>query len=140
MQEKLFLALLEASSAHAERSRLMFQKFDLTEGQPKILYILKRGDGFVQKELAVICGIKQSTLTVLLEKLEKKKYIRKEVSHVSGGKRAFRIYLTDEGKQMAENIENIVEELETESFKGLDNKERKMLLKLLGKVSKNLLK
>lgn len=138
MQEKLFLALIETSAAHAQKSRDEFQKLNCTEGQPKILYILRRQDGVVQKQLAEICGIKQSTLTVLLTKMEKADYIRREVCIVSGGKRAYKIYLTDAGRNIADKIEDVVQELEELSFQGMSFDERKQLLTLLGKVAKNL--
>lgn len=138
MHDKIFLALLETSSAHSELSRSEFSKLMLTDGQPKILYILRRQDGYVQKELAEICGIKPSTLTVLLSKMEKINLIKKEKDIVSGGKRAFKIYLTDKGKDIANKVENIVEKMEERSFKGFSPDEKKQLLEMLGKISDNL--
>ena len=64
MREKFFLALLETQKAHWELSRKGFQKLELTDGQPKILYILLRREGCVQKDLAEVCRIRPSTLTV----------------------------------------------------------------------------
>lgn len=49
MREAFFLQLLETSSAHRQKSREGFQKLNLTEGQPKILYILYIKDGHTQK-------------------------------------------------------------------------------------------
>ena len=117
-REKLFWALIKAQSAHAEASRKVFNSLGLTEGQPKILYLLRRNDGYVQKELAEFCGIRQSTLTVLLDKLEERNLIRKEKTYVSGMKRAYRIYLTEEGKEKAEELEVEVEKLEVQSYIG----------------------
>lgn len=137
---KLFLALLAASSAHAEVSRRAFTELGLTEGQPKILYILKREPGPVQKELAALCGIRQSTLTVLLSKLEQQKYIYKEPDSVSGGKKAYRIHLTKEGNAMAEQLEQIVENLEEQGFTGFSIEEREQLLEMLDRVENNMKK
>lgn len=83
--DKIFLALLAASSAHAEASRKAFTAMGLTEGQPKVLYILNRQDGYVQKDLAEFCGIRQSTLTVLLSKMEKQNFIKKNPVMYQGG-------------------------------------------------------
>lgn len=80
VHDKLFLALLGASSAHADASRKAFAELNLTEAQPKILYILRRTDGIVQKELAGICNIRPSTLTVMLSKMENKiTYVKNSV-------------------------------------------------------------
>lgn len=138
LHDKLFLALLGASSAHAEASREAFAALGLTEGQPKILYILKRQDGHVQKELASICGIRQSTLTVLLARMEELNYIRRETCYVSGRKRAYKIYLTDEGRKKAEMLENVVEELEEMSFRGFSMEDRKNILIMLSKIEENM--
>ncbi|MBE5921950.1 MAG: MarR family transcriptional regulator [Lachnospiraceae bacterium] len=136
--EKLFLALLGASSAHAEASRNAFATLGVTEGQPKILYILRRQDGYVQKELAEICGVRQSTLAVLLMKMEEQNFIRREVDYISGGKRAYRIFLTDKGRVQADEIELIVEALEEKSFFGFSQEEKENLLTLLSRAEENI--
>ena len=78
MREPFFLLLLELSQAHANRSREGFQRLNLSDGQPKILYILGAQDGQTQKELAELCRIRPSTLTVMLDKMEKKSYLYRE--------------------------------------------------------------
>ena len=138
MHDKLFLALLDTYAAHAEASRREFQKLDLTEGQPKILYILLKEDGQVQKDLAETCKVKQPTLTVLLQKLESKGFIRKESCTVSGGKYANRIFLTKEGREKAEELEGVVEELETKGLKNFSPDESGQLFSMLAKVAENM--
>ena len=66
MREAFLLKLLETSSAHRQKSREWFQKQELTDGQPKILYILYIKDGHTQKELASMCKVSESTLTAML--------------------------------------------------------------------------
>lgn len=137
-EDKLFLALLGASSAHADASRQMFASLGLTEGQPKILYILNDGDGIVQKDLANMCGVKQSTLTVLLGKMESEGYIYKEICYVSGMKRAYKVLLTEKGKEKANQLEEAVNRLEQKSLKDFSEGEREMIFKLLRKIEKNM--
>lgn len=138
VHEKLFLALLRASSAHAEASRVEFAKLEITEGQPKILFTLRRANGIVQKELAEVCRVRQSTLTVLLTKMEKQGYIYKESCYVSGRKRANKIYLTEKGWEKAEELEGVVEELEERGFAGFSEEEKQTLLELLTRVEENM--
>ena len=92
----------------------------------------------MQKELAEFCGIRQSTLTVLLDKLEERNLIRKEKTYVSGMKRAYRIYLTEEGKEKAEELEVEVEKLEVQSYIGFSEEEKDTILELLARVEKNM--
>lgn len=136
--ELLFLALLRASSAHADASRKEFAKLELTEGQPKVLFTLRRANGIVQKELAEVCKVRQSTLTVLLTKLEKQGYIYKESCYISGKKHAYRIYLTEAGWKKADELERVVENLENQGFLGFSEEERQHLLELLTRVEENM--
>ena len=45
MNEKFFLKLLELSAAHAKRSQAIFERLNLSNAQPKVLYILNETDG-----------------------------------------------------------------------------------------------
>ena len=139
MKNKIFLALLETQGAHAELARMEFQKMNLSEGQPKILYVLLKEEGCVQKELAGIAQVRPSTMTVLLDRMEKQGYIYREETRISGGKRAYKIFLSDEGKSLAHQVNELVEKLEERSFKGFSDEERKKLLEMLGRVAENLM-
>ncbi len=138
MRKPFFLLLLELSQAHASRSREGFQRLDLSDGQPKILYILGAQDGHTQKELAELCRIRPSTLTVMLDKMEKKAYLYREQVTVSGGKRAYRIFLTEEGREMAGKVRRLMDELDDRSLRGLSEEETEMLYDLMNRVIDNL--
>ena len=77
-------------------------------------------------------------MVVLLSNMEKRGMIRKEVDHVSGGKRAYRIYLTEEGRRLAEQVDRVVEEIEQKSFAGFTEEEKDQLITLLGRMTENL--
>lgn len=137
-EKKIFLALMETQAYHWAQSRKGFQRLNLSDGQPKILYILKEYEGCVQKELAEMCKIKPSTMTVLLEKMEREGYIVKKQTHISGGKSAKGIYFTEKGKKLANEVDILMENLEMQSFKGFSNEERELLFSMLERVNKNL--
>lgn len=138
MYDKLFLALLGSSSAHAEASRKVFASLGLSEGQPKILYVLRRCNGIMQKELAALCNVKASTLTVMLDKIEKKGLVRRKRALAPSGKSSFLVFLTKEGSALAEKLEQEVETLETRGFEKFSPEERETLLSMLGRVTQNL--
>ncbi len=138
MYDKLFLALIDSSSVHAEASRRAFSSVGLTEGQPKVLYILNLRDGLMQKELAALCGVRESTLTVLLGKIEEKGLVRRTRSLTQGGKFTCLVYLTDEGRRAAKEVETQVERLEEIGFRGFSPEERFRLLEMLSRVTDNL--
>lgn len=138
MRDKIFLALMDTQAAHWEQARKRFEELKLTDGQPKVLYILRAVEGCVQKELAAVCGIRESTLTVLLKKMEEQGYIEKRKIFVSGGKSAKAIYLTQTGRTLSDQIDQAVEELEVKSFEGFSEAEKEALFTLLHRVEENL--
>ena len=140
MTDKLFIALLNAYSAHSKKSRNACQTLGLSSGQPKVLYVLKQNEGKLQKEIAELCAVEQSTMTVLVKSMETKNWIRREPVVVSGGKRAYSLYLTAEGNDLAQKIESVVENLEKAGFQGFSEAEKASLLVLLGRVEENLLR
>ena len=138
MREIIFLALMDTQKSHWNRSRIGFQELDLSDGQPKTLYILRRMDGCVQKDLAKACDIKPSSMTVMLDGLEKKGFVRREETKVSGGKRAFRVFLTETGREIADKVFWLMEDIEVEAFEGISEEEKLQLFSLLRRVRENL--
>lgn len=133
-----FVELMQTQNAHAEISRKEFVKLDLTTGIPRIIYILREFEGCVQKQLAALCGIRESSLTVLLKRLETLHYIRKEKVLVSGNKSAFSIYLTDAGRKKAEEVATLMTHLDQICLDGFSEEEQTALYSMLGRVRKNL--
>ncbi|MDD6034814.1 MAG: MarR family transcriptional regulator [Lachnospiraceae bacterium] len=138
MGNQLMVALIEASMAHQKSCWAEFRKLDLSPGQPKVLSRLRYKEGYLQKELASLCRVEPATMVVLLANMEKKGLIRKEIDHVSGGKRAYRIFLSDEGRMLAEHVDRIVEEVEEKCFTGFSEEERAQLILLLERMTDNL--
>ena len=138
MREQLIVSLLSASAAHQKSCWSGFRELDLSPGQPKVLSNLRVQEGYLQKELAALCHVEPATMVVLLSNMEKRGMIRKEVDHVSGGKRAYRIYLTEVGRRLAEQVNCVVEEVEEKGFTGFSEEEKDQLICLLGRLAENL--
>ncbi len=138
MREQLITTLISASSAHQKSCWGGFRELDLSPGQPKVLSRLRYQEGYLQKDLAALCHVEPATMVVLLSNMEKRGMIRKEVDHVSGGKRAYRIYLTEEGRRLAEQVDRVVEEIEQKSFAGFTEEEKDMLIAFLERMTHNL--
>ena len=138
MREQLIVSLLSAAAAHKKSCWAGFRELDLSPGQPKVLSQLRYQEGYLQKELAALCHVEPATMVVLLSNMEKRGLIRKEVDHVSGGKRAFRVFLTDAGKDLADRVNRVVETNEEKGFSGFSEEEKDQLISLLGRLSDNL--
>ncbi len=138
MEKKIFIALLNTFRAHKEKAREGFNLLDVSEGMPKVLYVLHDNEGIVQKDLAKLCNITPPTLTNVLKRMEKQDLIRKEGTTVSGGKHAIRIFTTETGHKKYEKIYQLVESLEAQSFIGFSEEEKQQLFSLLERVAENL--
>lgn len=138
MDDRLITALIVASSTHQKNCWAGFRALELSPGQPKVLSRLRHEEGHLQKDLAALCHVEPATMVVLLNNMEKKGMIRKEVDHVSGGKRAFRIYLTEEGRALADKVDRVVEEVEVKAYEGFSEEDRKQLVSLLARLVDNL--
>ncbi len=137
-RKNLHVALINTYSAHRRCCFREFQKLDLSTGQPKVLSILYREEGHLQKDLAMRCHVEPATMTSLLSNMEKKNLIRKEAVYVSGGKRANAVYLTETGRDMAIRVNKIIDDMEEISFKDFTEDEKAQLIGLLNRIESNL--
>ncbi len=137
IQERLHELLIRTSSMHRKKSRQYFQELELTDGQPKVLSVLSKMEGCVQKELAEACRVEPATMTSLLKNMEQTNLIVKEKKQISG-KRAYGIYLTEEGKVLADKVEDIVVKMEQISFAGFTPEEKEQFLELFTRIYQNL--
>lgn len=109
---------------------------DLSLGQPKILDYLICHDGTVQKDIAAACHIEQASLTSVLNGMEKKGLIVRKTHN--GNRRSLYVYLTEKGAGLAKRIADEFEEIEKKALNGFSDEEKKLLIKLLSEMYKNI--
>lgn len=63
-------------------------------------------------ELVRVFGIKQSTFTSMLDRLEQTGLLRRELN--PGDRRSFLIHITDDGRELAQRLNRLLETLEAE--------------------------
>ncbi len=63
-------------------------------------------------EMVRVFGIKQSTFTSLLDRLEEAGFVRREVN--PGDRRSFLVHLSDDGRELAERLNHCLVTLEDE--------------------------
>lgn len=108
----------------------------LYPGQPKFLCLLKEHEGITQKELARKHFVKPSTVTGMLAKLEANHYVYRIPDPID--KRIQRVYLTPEGRNLAERGEAIMAGLTQKMFDGFSDEELQIYLRLTNKIRDNL--
>ena len=93
-------------------------------------------DGRNQEELAEVLKIDKGTTARAIKKLEENGFIRREKDEKD--KRSNRVYLTEEGKGMKDNIFFILNQWDKKMSEQLDEEERELMIKLLRKVCSNI--
>lgn len=128
-KKDLYSLLRELNSAMTRGTR---QDISNRPGQNKVLKVLNKNDDIRQRELQDILGIRASSLSELLRKLEKDDYITRERSKSNGNDVI--ITITDKGRVSAEEAVLAEKQRDKEFFGCLSTEEREQLTVLLNKL------
>ncbi len=114
--------------------------FDITSRQGRLLEIIadgiQAGKEINRKYLEETMLIKGSSVTSLLNALEKKDFIKRETSEDDG--RALRITMTAKGESAISQVKLLFEEQEDKLLNNMTEEEIQMLQKLLKKACDNI--
>lgn len=114
-------------------SNAFMSKRQKLTGQQRVLAILAREDGLIQSQLAEILDIRPSSLAELMKKMEKGgDILRKEEEH---DKRIKRVFLTEKGKQKAQKLSHVGEDMSEAFFAGLTEEEQENFSEYMQKIS-----
>ncbi|MEO8717506.1 MAG: MarR family transcriptional regulator [Burkholderiales bacterium] len=114
------------------------RKLGLTRAQWWVLTHLFRGDGVSQTELAEILEIEKPTLGRLLDRLEAKRWVRRE--HDARDRRIWRVHLTDEVEPALRTMRAIAADLRRDALAGQRAAQRERFVDTLLTLKANLLR
>lgn len=112
------------------------EKYKLHPGQIPMFFIINKFPGITQKEIAEHMMVNTSTVAIMLKRLEKAGFVKKEIDE--NDRRYFHVYLTDKAKGIHDKLIKKVKEFEKMCFSGLSDLEMKELENLLKKIVNNL--
>ncbi|WP_165191543.1 MarR family winged helix-turn-helix transcriptional regulator [Caulobacter soli] len=102
-------------------------------GQYSILKFLSKNPGLVQKELAAIAGVDQTTLVPVIKHLEKAGLVDRQRGAKDG--RNVHIWATAQGEKLLTRVDSLIQVHDRELTLNLTLEERETLLTLLAKIS-----
>ena len=108
----------------------------LTIGQPKILDYLSRHNGSNQKEIAKACFLEAGSLTTILNKMEEKGLIRRQI--LNGNRRSFHIFMTESGRKNQKLVEEAFKKIEKTALNGISEEEQKLFMDIFCRIYRNL--
>lgn len=104
--------------------------------QGRILYVLWQEDGVSIKTIAERCGLAITSLTTMLERMEKPGLIIRQQD--SGDKRKTLIFLTDKAKAMKEDYDAVSDRMSTIFYQGFTEEEIRNFEEHLERIRLNL--
>ena len=110
--------------------------FNLAPQQSLIIILLWKKDGINQNEIAEKLNKDKTNIARMISNLEKKGFIRRE----KGGEdwRSLSVYLTDEGKQLSQNLRPMIEDFNNKLCKGVSSEEILGFKKVFKKMRSNI--
>jgi len=109
------------------------KEYDITPEQWSVLYQVDQADGLIQKDIAERSGKDRPTTTRILDHLEQKGLVYKQIGE--NDRRSFRVYITSKGKSLIQETLPIEKQVNSEVRKCLSEQEYETLMKLLITVS-----
>lgn len=112
------------------------EPYSLTRLKWLTLGILDRKDGISQAELAERLDLDRSAVGRLLERMEKRGFIRRMRDEAD--RRVIRVYIKDDARPILEDLEKISDEVRSQATQNLSDDEERQLVDLLLKIKSSL--
>ncbi|MEO3946022.1 MarR family transcriptional regulator [Gorillibacterium sp. CAU 1737] len=136
-RDTLYFLFAQVIRLHFKRAHAHLEKIGLYPGQHPVLFILKhRKEGQSQKDIAEAMRIKPATLTVMLKRLENSGIVKRKPDEAD--QRITRVYLTEKGFEVAEEMERAMNEIDKECFKNFTVEEQALLRRFFMQMRDNL--
>ena len=128
-----YLRIITQASYNKVEEKL--EKYGLVKGQAYLLVLIRDNDGCTQKDLAELLGVRYSSISERLNKLENLGYIERNIDESNS--KFKRISTTSAGKVAAIQCRRIQNEFEELMYSGFTKKEIKQLGNYLDRICEN---
>ena len=95
-----------------------------------------QGKDIFQKDIEKQFGVGRSTVTNIIQLMEKKGYLQREA--VEKDARIKKMILTEMGKELQEKLDHLIEQLNEETLKNVTDEELDVFFRVLEKVEENI--
>ncbi len=134
--ESLDFLLVQICKLHYARMHTSLEELGLYRGQPPMLFALWEQEGATHGELAVRLHVKPATITKMITRMERAGFVERRSDPED--QRVSRVYLSDAGRSIREQVEQVWRTLEAETFEGFSADERDLLQRFLVQLCENL--
>ncbi len=127
--------LVQAAKAYRQRSSNVLAQVGLHPGQDQVLKALSENDGQTMGSLASALSVQPPTITKMIGRLSAQGLLERRQSESDA--RSSSVFLTDQGRELMEDLDRRLKQMDKLALKGLDDKDRKRLRKALRRVERN---
>jgi DNA-binding MarR family transcriptional regulator len=129
--------LAQVSRLHHSRAHTLLEEIGLYRGQHHVLRLLWEEEGRTHSELAEGLYVRPATVSKMIQRMKKAGFV--QCRHDPEDQRISRVYLTEAGRAIREEVQRVWRTLEEETFAGLTPEEQGMLHQFLLQLYNNLL-
>jgi DNA-binding MarR family transcriptional regulator len=134
--ESLDHLLAQVSKLHHSRAHELLEAIGLYRGQPPVLRALWEREGLTHGELAERTRVTPATMTRMIQRMERAGFVVRRSD--AGDERISRVYLTEAGRAVQAEVQQVLRRLEAETFAGFSDEERALLRGYLLRLRGNL--
>ena len=109
---------------------------DISQDQWMVLGPIWKNKAISQKEIAEYCGKDKTSVTKIIDTLEKKSYVVRFLDQID--QRVKRVVLSNKGKKLMNDVMPVIEQTHNDVRIGISNKEIEALKTILNKIYNNL--
>ena len=118
------------------RIHTLLEALGLYRGQPSVLQALWEHEGLMHTELARHLQVQPATITRMLQRMEKAGFVERRPDPEDH--RVSRVYLTETGKAVRADVQQVWRQLEEEAFAGFTLEEQALLRRFFLRIRENL--
>lgn len=133
---KIWKVFGQIGKLHYMKNHKVLENLGVYSGQPPLLMLLRVKDGQSQKELAEHLMIKPATVNVMIKRMEKSGFVRKDQD--TEDLRTSRIFLSEKGKKISDELCSLHKKESAECLEGFSEEELETLYDLLCKIRDNI--
>ena len=120
------------------RSHELLEELGLYRGQHRILRALWEQDGLTHTELSEFSHVRPATISTTVQRMETAGLVERR--HDAEDQRVSRVYLTQTGRTLQEDVEQVWYKIEEEVFADVTPEERMLLRRLFIQMRDNLMR
>jgi DNA-binding MarR family transcriptional regulator len=118
------------------RIHTLLDELGLYRGQPSVLQALWEQEGLMHAELARSLHVQPATITRMLQRMERAGFLERRPDPED--QRISRVYLTEAGRAVQSDVQQVWRRLEEEAFAGFALEERVLVRRFFMRIRENL--